>query len=175
MTKLIHLIGMSKEVQFDNGPKGGYSSNDIPVLPSVNIKTWGLKYDSDDLLSGLISWPSYRQFSEVDTPLSSLGHKADQVYNLGYWELPETAAQLDVFAGSCFPEKIQGDLKFGIARYLAGVATKDAWNRTSASGEGRKIWQTAPNGGKDASPDVQSWRNGKAQEEDWGYQMIHER
>lgn len=101
------------------------------------------------------------------------------MYNLGYWELPETAAQLDVFIGSCFPEKLQGDLKFGIARYLAGVATRDAWNGTRTRGEvqTKTIWQTAENGDKAGSSDVQTWENGRARSESegWGYQMILER
>lgn len=99
------------------------------------------------------------------------------MYNLGYWELPETAAQLDVFVGSCFPEKLQGPLKFGIARYLAGVAHRDGWNMTHANedGEGeqkRTIWQTAKDKSKDGTPDVQSWRYGRAQDEGWDWKLI---
>lgn len=157
--------------------EGVYSSNRIPVLPSVNIQKWGLNYDSDELLSGLIPWPSQRQFSEIDPPLSSLGRKADDVYNLGYWELPETAAQLDVFADSCFPEKLQGPLKFGIARYLAGVASRDAWNRTKAADGtgGRTIWQTAADEDKAGGADVDTWKSGRAQQEGWEYEMVLER
>jgi hypothetical protein len=150
-------------------PEHEYKPNNVPVLPSVNIRTWGLQSDSSELLSGLIPWPTRARYSEVDEALSTLGRKADEVYNLGYWELPEAAAQLDVFISTCFPDKLHGQLKYGIARYLAGVGERDAWDKN------KMIWQTDKDRGKESSADVATWRNGRAQKDDWEWEMVAEK
>jgi len=90
------------------------------------------------------------------------------VYNLGYWELPETAAQLDVFISTAFPESMQGTLKYGIARYLAGVGTRDEWDKE------KHIWQTDKDREKVGEGQVGSWARGKAIEEGWDWEMIEE-
>ena len=87
---------------------------------------------------------------------------------MGYWELPETAAQLDVFISTAFPEAMQGNLKYGVARYLAGVGSRDAWDKE------KHIWQTDKNRDKEGSTRVKSWRDGKAKEEGWEWEMIEE-
>lgn len=97
-----------------------------------------------------------------------MGRKADEVYNLGYWELPETAAQLDTFISTSFPESMQGTLQFGIARYFAGVGSRDAWNKT------RTIWQTDRDHSKETKSEVGTWKVGKAKQEGWEWEMIDE-
>ena len=145
-----------------------YIPNNVPILPTVNIKTWGLQTDPSELLSGLIPWPTRARYSELDEPLSPLGRKADEVYNLGYWELPETAAQLDTFISACFPDKLHGQLKFGIARYLAGAGERDAWDKE------KRVWQTDRDRGKEGGRDVATWRDGQAQGEGWEWEMVSE-
>jgi hypothetical protein len=159
------LSDLTDDTSTDSKP---YVPNNVPVLPSVNINTWGLNYDSSHILDGLIPWPTRARYSEIDEPLSSLGKKADEVYNLGYWELPETAAQLDVFISTAFPESMQGTLKYGIARYLAGVGTRDAWDKE------KHIWQTDKDREKVGDGEVGSWARGKAIEEGWDWEMIEE-
>jgi hypothetical protein len=149
-------------------PSKSYEPNHVPILPSVDIYKWGLSSDSSDLLSGLIPWPTRARYSELDEPLSPLGKKADESYNMGYWELPETAAQLDMFISTAFPEAMQGNLKYGIARYLAGVGSRGAWD------EKKNIWQTDRDREKEGGSDVGTWARGKAIEEGWKWEMIEE-
>jgi len=87
---------------------------------------------------------------------------------MGYWELPETAAQLDTFISTSFPEDMQGTLKFAIARHFGGVGSRDAWDKE------KHIWQTDKNREKEGTSEVGSWARGKAQEEDWAWEMVEE-
>lgn len=93
---------------------------------------------------------------------------ADEVYNLGCSELQETATQLDVFISKAFPETMQGTLKSGTARYLAGVGSKDSWDTE------KNIWQTDKDREKEETSEVRTWRNGSALKEGWNWEMIDE-
>lgn len=147
-------------------PSKPYKPNYVPILPLVNIYKWGLSSTSSELLDGLKPWPTQARYS--DKPLSPLGRTADEVYNLGCAELQETATQLDVFISNAFPEAVQGTLKSGTARYLAGIGSKDSWDKVKI------IWQTDKDRTKEGTSEVCTWRNGSALEEGWNWEMIDE-
>jgi hypothetical protein len=63
---------------------------------------------------------------------------------------------------------MQGQLKFGIARYLAGVGSTDAWDKE------KKIWQTDKDRNKEGGGDVATWKSGKGQVEGWEWEMVPE-
>jgi hypothetical protein len=132
-----------------------YKPNHIPILPSVDIYKWGLSSNSSELLDGLRPWPTQGRYSKINEPLSPLGKKADAVYNMGYGEVSEMAAQLDVFISKAFPDAMQGTLKSSLARYFAGVGSKDSWEKEETS-------------------EVSSWKKGQALEESWNWEMIDE-
>ena len=113
-------------------------------------------------------WPTQAKYTEIDKPLSPLGKTADEVYNMGYGKVSEMVAQLDAFILNAFPEGLQGELRSGMARYLAGVGSKDSWD------EEKNIWQTDKNREKEGTSAVNSWRNGNALEEGWNWEMIDE-
>jgi len=73
-----------------------------------------------------------------------------------------------VFISTAFPESMKGKLKYGIARYLAGVDTTDAWDKE------KHIWQTDKDREKIGQGEVGSWERGKAIEEGWDWEMIEE-
>jgi hypothetical protein len=126
-------------------PSKPYEPNHIPILPSVDIYKWGLSSNSLELLDGLKPWPNQARYSEKDEPLSPLGKVADEVYNIGYQSPSEMAAQLDAFISTAFPEAMQGTLKSGVAKYLAGVGSGDSWAKE------KNIWQTDKNRKKEES------------------------
>jgi hypothetical protein len=84
----------------------------------------------------------------MEQPLSSLGKTADDVYNMGYRTLQETATQLDIFISNAFPEAMQGTLRSGIARYLSQDGSKESWDKA------KNIWQTDKNREKEGTSEV---------------------
>jgi len=147
-------------------PSKPYKPNYVPILPSVDIYKWGLSLTSSELLEGLIPWPTRARYS--DKPLSPLGRTADEVYNMGFGEVSEMAAQLDAFISKAFPEAMQGTLKSGTASYLAGIGSKDSWDTE------KNIWQTDKDRKKEGTSEVRTWRNGSTREEGWNWEMIDE-
>jgi hypothetical protein len=149
-------------------PSEPYKPNHIPILPSVDIYKWGLSSNSSELLDGLKPWPTQAKYSEKDEPLSPLGKAADEVYNMGYQEPAEMAAQLEAFISNAFPEAMQRNLKLGIAKYLTGAGSRESWD------EEKFIWQTDKNREREETLEVSSWKKGAALEEGWIWQMIDE-
>jgi hypothetical protein len=149
-------------------PSEPYKPNHVPILPSVDIYKWGLSSNSSELLDGLIPWPTQGKYSNIDQPLSPLGKTADEVYNMGYGEVSEMAAQLDALISNAFPDAMQGNLKLGIAKYLTGDGSRDSWDKEKI------IWQTDKNRGREESVEVISWKKGAAIEEGWTWEMIDE-
>jgi hypothetical protein len=155
-------------MDLSNTPSEPYKPNQVPVLPSVDIYKWGLSSNSSELLDGLKPWPTQARYTEIDKPLSPLGKMADEVYNMGYSKVSETAAQLDAFILNTFPEAMQRTLKSSMARYFAGVGNKDSWDKE------KNIWQTDKNREKEETSEVSSWKKGQALEESWNWEMIDE-
>lgn len=149
-------------------PSKPHEPNHVPILPSVDIYKWGLSSNSSELLDGLKPWPTQAKYPESIEPLSPLGNTADEVYNMGYGEVSEMAAQLDVFISKAFPDAMQGTLKSSMARYFAGIGSKDSWDKE------KNIWQTDKNRKKEETSEVSSWKKGQALEERWNWEMIDE-
>lgn len=87
---------------------------------------------------------------------------------MGYRELSDTAAQLDVFISQAFPITMQVTLKSSVARYLGGIGIKASWDKE------KNIWQTDKNRGQEGTALVGSWTKGMAFEEGWNWKMIEE-
>jgi hypothetical protein len=155
-------------MDLSNTPSEPYKPNHVPILPSVDIYTWGLSSNSSELLDSLKPWPTQARYTEIDKPLSPLGKTADEIYNMGYGKVSETAAQLDAFIPNTFPEAMQGTLKSGLARYLAGIGSGDSWDKE------KNIWQTDKNREKEETSEDSSWKKGQALEESWNWEMIDE-
>ena len=155
-------------IDLSDTPSKPYRPNLIPVLASVDIYTWGVSSNSSELLDGMRPWPTRPKYSEIDKPLSPLGKVADEVYNMGYRELSDTAAQLDVFISNAFPTAMQVTLESSVARYLGGIGIKDSWDKE------KNIWQTDKNREKEGTSLVGSWTKGRAFEEGWNWKMIEE-
>jgi hypothetical protein len=149
-------------------PSKPYKANHVPILPSVDIYKWGLLSNSSELLDGLKPWPAQARYTEIVKPLSPLGKVADEVYNMGYGEVSETAAQLEVFISKAFPDAMQGTLKSGIAKHLTEAGSRHSWDKE------KNIWQTDKNREKEETSEVGTWRNGSTLEEGWNWEMIAE-
>lgn len=138
----------------------------LPILGHAQPKAWGTDIPVDALLNGLPPWPSNPPIDESTTPLSPLGHFADNLYNLGPTTLPDYAASLDIFAESTFPNIVAERLKAGLAVFLGGVDGRTSWDIE------KNIWQIDKDRSKDGNMQVRSWSNGLATDERWKWELM---
>ncbi|OCF33591.1 hypothetical protein I316_04664 [Kwoniella heveanensis BCC8398] len=150
-------------------------------LASVQPQQWGLSLSSSSFLAGLRPWPANPPVEEDAQPLSSLGLKADGVYNLGPVALGDYIQQMKEFAEVAFPATIAQKLVKGIEYHLesktadqfGGKEAADSADVQHRQWDSKKtIWQTDKDSRHAGSAEVQSWKDGKARDEGWYWDLL---
>lgn len=136
-----------------------------PELPSEPIQIWGVDLETKQLLEGLTTWPPNPPIDEIMTPLSSLGHFADNIYKLGPLTLPEYTDQLDEFVNVAFPEQLVG-LQDGLRGLREANVTGESWDVE------KKIWQTDKDTRHSDSAEVSTWKGPLAKHDGWNWEML---
>ncbi|WWD20536.1 hypothetical protein CI109_105012 [Kwoniella shandongensis] len=134
----------------------------------IQPQPWGHSLSSSRLLNGLRTWPSNPPYDEETPALSSLGHFADNIYNVGPLTMVEYKEQLEEFVRNAFPEKVADQLKEGLNRYLNG----DEGRGNRRWDEKKIIWQTDKDKSRQDNEEVKSWRDGKARDEGWKWDLM---
>ncbi|KAK8850357.1 hypothetical protein IAR55_004275 [Kwoniella newhampshirensis] len=138
-------------------------------LAHIQPQPWGHALSSSRLLNGLRAWPANPPYDEESPALSFLGHFADNIYNIGPLTLPEYTDQLKEFVHAGFPKKVAETLMKGLEKYLGdddAGAKKEKWDAK------KTVWQTDRNTRHQDSEDVSSWKDGKAREEGWNWNLM---
>ncbi len=138
----------------------------VDIAPPSSIQTWGLNLKTNHLLDGLTPWPPNPTINGSDSPLSSLGHFADNVYKLGPLMVPEYTDQLFAFTTAAFPKALGARLKNALSRYMSGEDMGESWDTN------KNVWQTDKNTRHSDSSEVGSWKNGKAKDEGWKWDLL---
>ncbi|WVF68134.1 hypothetical protein IAT40_002897 [Kwoniella sp. CBS 6097] len=165
-------------------------------LASIQPQQWGLSLTSSSFLAGLRPWPANPPVEEGSSPLSGLGLKADSVYNLGPIALGDYIQQMKEFAEVAFPGVLAQQLVKGIEHHLetptvgklkVGVSepsdktvgedgslddTKKAGAQERQWDVRKTVWQTDKDSRHADSAEVQSWKDGKARDEGWYWDLL---
>ncbi|WWC65436.1 uncharacterized protein I303_108054 [Kwoniella dejecticola CBS 10117] len=151
-------------------------------LAQIRPQEWGLGLSTEHFLAGL------RQFPEnppITTALSVLGTFADNIYLLGPLEKRDYFYQMREFANEVFPKGIAEGLVGGLIGYIGHPDQPDfdaayAYaEQPGGAGGGRQswdstkhIWQTDKDTKKKGSQEVGSWKDGKAFDEGWEWDLL---
>ncbi|WWC92083.1 uncharacterized protein L201_007037 [Kwoniella dendrophila CBS 6074] len=192
------VIGSNGQVTSSNSGSSDSDSTTKPVeeegkvlshaekmaeLSRIKGPEWGLNLSSEKLLAGLRKWPDkFSKDNEEEEALSSLGHFADYIYDLGPLDLNNYIDQLKEFSSIVFPKTISENLLNGIKTYLGnsspwltnkdqslGLGEKENWDSN------KKIWQTDKytlSQNKLQSKEIKSWKDGNAQNEGWDWDLL---
>ncbi|KAK4688270.1 hypothetical protein P7C73_g1849, partial [Tremellales sp. Uapishka_1] len=160
------VVGTQGVYLYSDPPSAGQSTAHPSPEP---LSSWGRDLSSSDLLDGLSPWPPNPAFQEDEPALSTLGHFADDIYNLGPLDLESYNASLSTFISLAFPEDLQEGLQRGLSRYLAGGQTED-WDVA------KNIWQTDKTEERyGESQEVVSWKDGRGTSEGWKWDLLSDR
>ncbi|WVQ95719.1 hypothetical protein IAU59_002818 [Kwoniella sp. CBS 9459] len=192
------IIAVDDESASGTEPAELSHAEKMAQLASIKPQQWGLSLSSSSLLAGLRPWPANPPLEEDAKPLSSLGLKADSVYNLGPIALSEYIQQMKEFAEAAFPAVIAQKLVEGIEYHLEspaagrlgqnvqpdqgrtvgnaadsldGTTTKLAAQERDWDGK-KTVWQTDKDTRHVESDEVQSWKNGQAKDEGWYWNLL---
>ena len=130
------------------------------------IETWGVNLKINHFRDGLTPWPHNPSIDESSSPLSTLGHFADNIYKLGPLSLAEYTAQLTEFATVAFPKDMARILRDSLETFLERAGIKKGWDLE------KNVWQTAKDSRHTESSEVASWKDGKARDEGWKWELL---
>ncbi|WVQ85821.1 hypothetical protein IAT38_007989 [Cryptococcus sp. DSM 104549] len=154
----------------------------MAALAGILPQPWGLTLSSSSLLQGLSPWPANPPIDESAPALSSLGHFADDIYDFGPRTMGEYRKMMGEFVKAGFPKEMRGVLMEGLVRFLGegeGVkrveaeaeAEDDAGNKWDWDRE-KYVWQTDKDERHVDSPEVTTWKHGRASNEKWEWDLM---
>nr|XP_019007986.1 uncharacterized protein I206_07154 [Kwoniella pini CBS 10737]OCF46767.1 hypothetical protein I206_07154 [Kwoniella pini CBS 10737] len=145
-------------------------------LANIKPQEWGLKLSIEHFLGGLRKFPENQP---IKSALSILGTFADEIYLNGPTNKRDYFYQMREFSKEIFPKKISENLINGLINYIGHPdqsnfdeikseenSKKDSWDFN------KHIWQTDKNSQKKGSKEISSWKDGKAFDEGWEWDLL---
>lgn len=131
----------------------------LDTIPQV--MKWGQNLSSSYLTTGLTQFAPHRS---DPNPIKGI----DGIYRLGPESYTAYTARIDEFVSTVLPSKLQLEYQERQSQ-SENLRSPSRWNNFLAV---KKIWQKDKNYDKIEGRNVQSWRNGLAQEEGWQWSLL---